>query len=246
VVPATPSEPSIDERPAAAVPRAQESAPTITVEASQSSPTLATIGLTPEERARSIPPRPSSPDGPRLAGDDLLTDLFEAMAELHFLDDALEGADFVLALALEKLPCEAGLVSLFDINRRQYVIVRQAGGDESGLLLRLSQRAKLPQQAMRFARAVVVADAAAAPELVDERWEQIGITARSLLCAPVELSGRYLGLIELANPRDGEAFKETDGHALTYIGRQFAEFVADRGVIVDPDLVLEDIEDDGQ
>ncbi|MBW2522987.1 MAG: GAF domain-containing protein [Deltaproteobacteria bacterium] len=202
--------------------------------------------MTPEQRARTIPPRPSSPGGPRLGGDDLLTDLFEAMAELHFLRDALEGADFVLALALEKLPCEAGLVSLFDINRRQYVIVRQAGGERSGLLLRLSQRAKLAQQAMRFARAIVVEDATATPELVDERWEQIGVVPRSLLCAPVELSGRYLGLIELANPQDGVAFKETDGHAVTYIGRQFAEFVADRGVIVDPDIVLEDIEDDGR
>ena len=168
--------------------------------------------------------------------------MFEAMAELHFLGDALEGADFVLALALEKLPSEVGLVSLFDINRRQYVVVRQAGGERSGLLLRLSQRAKLAQQAMRFARAVVVKDAAAAPELIDERWARIGVTPRSLVCAPVELGGRYLGLIELANPHDGVAFKETDGHALTYIGRQFAEFVAERGVIVDPDIVLEDVE----
>ena len=48
------------------------------------------------------------------------------------------------------------------------------------------------------------------------------------------------GLIELANPTDGHAFNEGDGNALTYIGQQYAEFVAARGVIVDDEHIRGD------
>jgi GAF domain-containing protein len=185
-----------------------------------------------------------APKGPRLEGDELLTDMFEAMAELNFLGDALEGADFVLAQAMEKLPCEVGLVSLFDMAHREYVVVRQIGGKRSGVLLRLPQHAKLPQTAMRYSRAVIVAEPSRHRDQIDRRWREIGVTLHSLVCAPVELEGRYLGLIELGNPHDGRPFCESDGHALTYIGRQFAEFVADRGVVTDPERVLEGLEAD--
>jgi GAF domain-containing protein len=198
--------------------------------------------LSPEERARALKPRPAPTGGARLEGDELLTDLFEAMAELHFLGDAIEGADFVLAQAMAKLPCEVGLVSLFDMANREYVVVRQIGGKRSGLLLRLAQHGKLAQSAMRYSRAVVVVDASRQRDQVDRRWREIGVTLRSLVCAPVELDGRYLGLIELGNPIDGRPFRETDGHALTYMGRQFAEFVADRGVVTDPERVLEGLD----
>jgi GAF domain-containing protein len=95
---------------------------------------------------------------------------------------------------------------------------------------------------MRYSRAVVVADASRHRDQTDRRWREIGVTLRSLVCAPIELDGRYLGLLELGNPHDGKPFRESDGHALTYIGRQFAEFVADRGVVTDSERVLEGLE----
>ena len=66
----------------------------------------------------------------------------------------------------------------------------------------------------------------------------MGILPKSVLCAPVQVSGRYLGLIELANPVDGQPYTDGDGHALSYIGEQFAEFVAAQGVVIDPDAIL--------
>jgi GAF domain-containing protein len=91
---------------------------------------------------------------------------------------------------------------------------------------------------MRSHQAVIIGDAAGDARLADERWAAIGVTPRSFACAPVELGGRYLGLIELVNPLDGHAFTDGDGHALTYIGQQFADFVAQRGVVVDAEHVL--------
>jgi hypothetical protein len=192
------------------------------------------------ERPVGMEPVPSIvPSGPRLSGDDLLVELFEAFSDLHFLRDSLEGADFVLGLTLEKLPSEVGIVSLFDINNREFVVVRQAGGPRSILLQRLSERAPIQDAAMKTRRAIVVAQAQGVDEAADPRWLSMGVEVRSLICAPVEVAGRYLGLIELINPLDENEFTNGDGHALTYIGQQLAEFVSARGIIIDPELVLD-------
>jgi hypothetical protein len=39
------------------------------------------------------------------------------------------------------------------------------------------------------------------------------------------------------DPLDGFPFSENEGYALTYIAEQFAEFVATRGVNVDPERI---------
>jgi hypothetical protein len=183
-----------------------------------------------------VAPQSTRPAAPRkrVTGDDLLAELFEAFGDLQFLRDSLEGAEFVLALTLEHLPCEVGLVSLFDMNTREFVIVRQSGGQNSALCARQPERAPIASSAMRRRRAIVTNDAAGAS---DDRLRAIGVEVRSLVTTPVELSGRYLGLIELLNPLDGGVWSEGDGNALTYIGEQFAEFVAQRGVIVDPEQI---------
>jgi hypothetical protein len=169
-----------------------------------------------------------------------LTELFEAFGDLHFVRDSLEGAEFVLHLTLEKLPSEVGIVSLFDMNKREFVVVRQVGGPRVVLCARQPEKAPLALSAMRKRHAIVVSDPEAAERAMDDRWRAIGVALKSLVCAPIELSGRYLGLLELANPTDGHAFNEGDGNALTYIGQQFAEFVAARGVIVDDDHIRGD------
>jgi hypothetical protein len=194
------------------------------------------------------PPRPTpvSPTTPsrtapakRLSGDDLLAELFEAFNDLHFLRDSIEGAEFVLALTLEKLPSEIGLISLFDINKREFVIVRQTGGKQRAVGQRQPEKAPIASTAMRKRHAVVVSDPGGAQRAHDDRFKLIGAEIRSLICAPVELGGRYLGLIELVNPLDGGVFSEGDGNAVTYIGQQFAEFAASRGVMIDPEQLKE-------
>lgn len=181
-----------------------------------------------------------APARKRLSGDDLIAELFEAFSDLHFLRDALEGAEFTLSVTLEKIPSEVGIVSLYDIDKREFVVVRQHGGEKSALLHRLPERSPIAHAAMRSRRAVVVADARTDRRPADDRWTKaIGVDLVSYVCAPVEQGGRYIGLIELANPLDGGRFTDGDGHALTYIGEQFAEFVSQRGILLDPEHVLE-------
>ena len=159
--------------------------------------------------------------------------------DLAFLENALEAAEFVLALTLEKIPSAVGFISLFDINKREFVVVRQSGGGEDALLSRLPERAPLAQAAMQSQRAVVIADAASDDRAQDDRWKAAGVELRSVIATPVEVAGRYFGLIEIANPLDGGRYTEGDGNALTYIGQQLAEFVDSHGVVLDPDLIRE-------
>jgi hypothetical protein len=176
----------------------------------------------------------------RLSADDLIGELFEAMIDLQFEADAVAGAHFVLGLLRDKLRVEAAMVSLFDINRREFVVVAQGGGEGDAVLARVPQHAGLAAAAHRARRAVLVenaADDARVERLDRERWARLGVTPESLLCAPVAAGGRTLGLVELANPSDGAPFRDAEGNAAQYVAQQLAEFLADRGVVVDEDAI---------
>ena len=161
---------------------------------------------------------PAPPMG-RVHGEDLIADLFESMHDLHFARDAVEGGDFCLALAMEKLASLIGIVQLYDINRREFLVTNTRGAGTSALLLRrFPETDALLAAAMQKRSAVVIEDASQSEAATNERYVVIG-GARSLIVAPVMLSGRFLGAIELLNPADGKPFTESDGNAVTYIAR---------------------------
>jgi GAF domain-containing protein len=170
-----------------------------------------------------------------LRGDELIADLFEAMHDLHFLRDSVEGADFCLTLALEKIPSRVGIVHLYDIDRREFVVTCVRGQSlEPALLRRYPESDPILTTAMRRQHAIVFSDTSDANAL--DRYRSFG-GAKSLVVAPVLLAGRFLGALELMDPLDGFPFSENEGYALTYIAEQFAEFVATRGVNVDPERI---------
>ncbi len=178
----------------------------------------------------------------RFSGEDLLAELFEAFSYLQYVPDCLEGAELVLQVANEKLPTEAAFVSLFDINARNFIVVRCRGGKKSALLYRSSEKEPLVARAMRARRAIVVADASTEQSIDASRFVALGVVPKSLVIAPVALAGRYLGLLELINPVDGRPFTEDDGNAVSYMAEQYAELVASRGLIIHPDIVRESAE----
>jgi putative methionine-R-sulfoxide reductase with GAF domain len=205
----------------------------------------------PPARAPSAPklnanmtPAPSRPalrsfsGGRRTSGDELIADLFEAMGELHFFPDALEAADFVLRLAMEMIPSRAALVHFYDINAREFVIASAVGASSPQLLLRRHNEGEsLLSAAMRKRRAIVVPSTADSDILGIERFNLLG-GAKSVIVSPVMKGGRFLGAIEVLNPNDGLPYTDHEGNALDYIAEQFAEFLAERGVVVDPERIL--------
>jgi hypothetical protein len=175
--------------------------------------------------------------GGRAKGDELITALFEAMHDLHFLRDAIEGGDFCLSLAIETLPAAGGIVHLYDIDKREFVVTCTAGkGVERLLSTRSPESDALLLAAMRKRRALVVGDAASHDGAATTRYAPFG-GAKHLMVAPVLYGGRFIGAIELVNTTDGSPFTEDEGNALSYIAEQYAEYVTQRGIILDADRI---------
>ena len=184
-----------------------------------------------------VAPAGPAPPRSRIRGEDLIADLFESMHELHFLRDAVDAGDFCLSLAMEKIPSQAGIVHLYDIDRREFLVTSTRGVAASTLLLRRhDEKDALLSSAMVKRRALVIADATQGESASLERYVALG-GARSLIIAPVMQSGRFLGAIELLNPLDGQPYTDAEGNAVTYIAEQFAEFVATRGIVTDPERI---------
>lgn len=173
----------------------------------------------------------------RVRGEELITALFEAMHDLSFAGDALDGAEFCAGLLREKLPARALYVHFYDINRREFVIVHASGaGGEGSLLKRHPESDPVLSMAMRRRRAVTV-DASSLVALASiERFSRVD-TKLGVLVAPAMVAGRFLGAFELACPTDGAPFSQEDANALSYIGQQFGEFLAQRSVVIDPAAV---------
>lgn len=188
----------------------------------------------------SEPPPPSSralQRGKRRADEDLIGELFESMHELHFMPDMVSGVEFVLGVIQKMLPSDAVIVHVFDINSRDFIVVRALGAQPEQLILhRTADTHPFLVRAMRRSRTTLVG----APDeaYLGSRWDKLGNVPTAAAFGPVQIGGRYLGAIELANPSGGGGYSENEAHALDYICEQFAEFLAARPVVLDAEVVL--------
>jgi hypothetical protein len=183
------------------------------------------------------PSDPPSVPRARVRGEDLIADLFEAMHDLHFLQDAVEAGSFCLALSMSKIPCRAGIVHSYDIDRREFVVTTTRGTPAAPLLLRrYPERDLALYAATRKRRAIILTYSTETEAQSLERYAAIG-GVRRVLVAPAMLVGRFLGAIELIDPLDGQPFTDSDAYAMTYIAEQFAQFVAEHGIVTDPERI---------
>jgi GAF domain-containing protein len=89
---------------------------------------------------------------------------------------------------------------------------------------------------MRKRRAIVLSDATRDQDTRAERFGTVG-GAASVIVAPVMQAGRFLGVIEIINPTNKVPFNEDEGAAVQYIAEQYAEFLSQVGVVVDPERI---------
>ena len=229
---------------------ASEAAPVVASEAAQASePARSAPVSTPEPVSvrrsdpvsgrRSDPPSrrsdPSLLPHRRAPGEDLIGELFERMHELAFMADIPSGADYVLNVIFDVVPCEAMLVHVFDLGRREFVVVRAHGPSmRSALLFRTPDTDPLVADVMRQ-RSVLTNGASPRHS---GAFERLGIQAKQILSGAARQGGRYLGIIEIANPVGGAPFTDAEKNALEYVCEQFADFVASRPLVLDEELVL--------
>ena len=189
------------------------------------------------QAAQPVPsPRPPAPDveqpfRPRRPNTDehdaRLAHAFEAAQDLLFLQTPLEGMEFVIRLLTELIPTEAASGCLYDIDTDElrFVTVAGPGGDgrqgvaiprrsglmgvattHEGLALRVDELSDDP----RFRAAIDGRD---------------GVAARNALYLALSHQGRLLGVIQLLNRENRNAFTESDANLLSYVGRQAAAFL---------------------
>lgn len=186
-----------------------------------------------------FPPPSEPPPSRRALGEELIADLFELMHGLDFCKDSIEAAAFVLKLALGKLGSAAGMVHLYDIDRRAFVIVHAAGpGAEALRGLRTGEGEPLIAEAMRTRAALMLPDGAEDPRASGQRFTILKAAApgpiHAVACARVMEAGRFLGLIEIVGMGSDPPFAAGDEHALAYIADRYADFVSACGVTFEP------------
>ncbi|MCA9645424.1 MAG: hypothetical protein KC492_32250, partial [Myxococcales bacterium] len=169
--------------------------------------------------------------------DDLISELFETMHELHFMPDVVAGAEFMLDVLSKTLPAEATVLHVFDINTRRFIVVRARGQSADKVLMHATPDSdELFRDVLRAPRALRFSKDRI-PGL-GEHWQLLGLTPEAVMLGPVRQGGRYLGVVELSNPSGGGDFFENEANALDYICEQFAEFLAQRPIVLDAEVVL--------
>ena len=180
----------------------------------------------------------SVPPGRRKADDDLIGELFEAMHELHFMADVVAGCEFVLEVMKQAMPAEGMLIQVFDINSRNFVVVRAQGAGYADVLMHQTPDTdQFLRQLMRSSRTKRW-DIDIPAHFSAGAWEKLKVGVKNAMLCPSLQGGRYLGIIEMANPVGGGGFHDSEANALEYICEQFAEFLSNRPIVVDAEAVM--------
>lgn len=172
-----------------------------------------------------------------VASEELIGTLFERMHELHYLPSIGAGAAFVLEMIEEHIPCDAALIHVLDIDAREFVVARALGPGSRDVLLSRTPAAGSRQEEALRRQVTLELDVASAGDR-DTLWPTLGVDVARAVCAPVHQSSRDLGAIELGRLASRPAFSRGQLSALEYICDQFAEFIADRPLVVSPSSLL--------
>jgi hypothetical protein len=178
------------------------------------------------------PVRPSIP-GATPPKQDAVSAVFERVHAMKFLEDALDAARYTLAVLADAIPCRTSLVHYFDLTRHEFIVVDARGeGAEDMRLLRHGVKDPLLRVAMPLGAPFFWNDLSNAPARSVLRLASLGQVERVLVC-PVTAGVRWLGAIELIDPKGGRRFDSPDESASTYVAKHLAEFLSSHGVIVD-------------
>lgn len=170
--------------------------------------------------SRPTPPPPTNRRPSRIRGDELLSEAFEALSDMAFLNDAAQATDFAAQVAKDLLHTPFVAVSLYDIDRDELVVdwcekAQAAKG----------RRAKIAKGETR-------SDVARrnSPALL-ATWEPDALVQEAplgpALFVPVAVDRRLFGVLELHREVGEHPFGEDEEGTASYIAEQLAKFLLD-------------------
>ncbi len=160
--------------------------------------------------------------------ENILEEVFLEIQEIHERQMTMDQVvNFVMDLALSKVGAEAGSVMFADINGSELYFATARGPEaEKVMNFRIPMGVGIAGFCAREGVSLAISDAKKDDRFYPKVSETIGYPTRSICCAPIQFEGRVYGAIELMN-KEEDVFTSTEVNALTYIGRQLAQYVHD-------------------
>lgn len=165
------------------------------------------------------------------SAEEVLADVFMRVTELAEKKDIAEAMQFVLDLAAEKVPCEAGSVLRADLATGDLTFISATGPRAKELL---ASKIVIPAGTgiAGFCAfegvSVAVSDVQKDPRFYSVIGERIGFETKSILCAPMMTHGRSFGCVQLLNRKGGPQFAEHEVGVLAYLAHQAALYLNNR------------------
>jgi hypothetical protein len=160
--------------------------------------------------------------------EDVLAEVFERVQGVYQRRDAADGLGYLLDLAMEKIPVEAGSVFSSELvsGDLRFVVVRGPKAQEI-----LDARIVIPAGTgiVGFCAvegvSLALSDVQKDPRFYRGVSDRVHYETRSILCSPIIAHGRTFGCMELVNRRESPLFGEYEVGMLSYIAHQGAMFL---------------------
>ncbi|MBL8919770.1 MAG: GAF domain-containing protein [Myxococcaceae bacterium] len=160
--------------------------------------------------------------------EEVLADVFMRITELGDKKEIEAAMQFVLDLAMEKVPAEAGSVLRADLASGDLTFI-SATGPRAKELLRSKIVIPAGTGIAGFCAfegvSVAVSDVQKDPRFYSAIGEKIDFETKSLLCAPMMTHGRSFGCLQLLNRKGGPHFEEHEVGVLAYLAHQAALYL---------------------
>ncbi|MFH1434356.1 MAG: GAF domain-containing protein, partial [Pseudomonadota bacterium] len=196
---------------------------------------------------QAAPPRAAPPQAAyepvveEFDADRVLSEVFEQLQDMFLMQTQDDCAEFVIDLAMEKIPVEGGTIFLADINTRDMLFAAVRGPSSGSLKGRvLDMRKGIVGFTAREGAAIAISDVSKDPRFCSD-FDQTGdFKTKSVLCAPIQYEGRTFGAIELLNKIGNDMFTQGEINVITYLASQLAEFIATSLPSGEPDFLEEE------
>ena len=160
--------------------------------------------------------------------EDMLSDVFLRVNELTTTTSIDKAMEFVLDLAMEKVPCEAGSVLRADAASGDLTFICARGPKANEVMsakIIIPAGSGIAGYAAFEGVSLALSDVEKDPRFYAAVGQKVDYTTKSILCAPMMTHGRSFGCMQLLNRKGGPQFLEHEVGVLAYLSHQAALFL---------------------